>query len=455
MSSRLLLLPEEVYENLAQQGNILMDPVDKSLVKTSNELSNILHNPSLSNEQKYLMYDQRLKRQKQLLADKDEKLSKVQLSSLGPEVLQKLAEITQQNSSGTLAHTVAPKKQPAARPKNREQSDSEEGTVAGEEQSTSSVGISRRSKIPRFFQQPKTSDGRRKEKEESEKAGKAAYAQQLLEHSTANDNDGNNYMLVCVDLMSRKMYAEPVKQKSSTYMIPAFEKIFKRAGTYPWSLYTDAGVEFTSRAMVGYFKKYEIEKRTAVSHPVLHATVAERAIRTIKERLYKYFNEKNTVRWVSIIQKIVNAINHSVNRSIGVRPVDVTYQNADELYDRVFKEEENNKKAKYKIGDIVRIDQEKKTFTKGYLPKYSAELFKITEVFAHKNPIVYKICDLNDEPIKGYFYEQELVKSDIKSNWTVEKVLNTRKKGRKTEAYVKWKGFPSSYNRWISQDDLI
>ncbi|KAH7725152.1 hypothetical protein AAVH_07199 [Aphelenchoides avenae] len=103
----------------------------------------------------------------------------------------------------------------------------------------------------------------------------------------AGDNDGYGYLLVCVDVLSRKMFAEPVLKKDAAHMRAAFDAIFERAGTRPWRLYTDSGTEFESAAMRRYFDSKDILKYLSSPQRALHATVAERANRTIKDRLYR------------------------------------------------------------------------------------------------------------------------------------------------------------------------
>ena len=59
------------------------------------------------------------------------------------------------------------------------------------------------------------------------------------------------------------------------------------------------------------------------------------------------------------------------------------------------------------------------------------------------------------EEIKGSFYEQELQKTN-QAVFRIEKVIRKRsnKQGQK-EVYVKWKGYPTSFNSWILADEAI
>ncbi|KAL3119699.1 hypothetical protein niasHT_001669 [Heterodera trifolii] len=119
-------------------------------------------------------------------------------------------------------------------------------------------------------------------------------------------NDGYRYILVCIDVLSRKIFTAESELKKSEHMIEAFEKVFKKAGVLPNKLYSDAGLEFQAKRMIEYWKHKDIIKHIMYS-PSLHAGVVERANRTLKERLYKYFSENNTLR----VQRVNNTDPHS------------------------------------------------------------------------------------------------------------------------------------------------
>ena len=75
----------------------------------------------------------------------------------------------------------------------------------------------------------------------------------------------------------------------------------------------------------------------------------------------------------------------------------------------VYNYDVTNKKPKYKINDIVRISlKRRELFDKptGNI-KWSEELFKIYKI-NKSNVVTYQIKDMNDEIIKGIFYEREL-----------------------------------------------
>ena len=88
-------------------------------------------------------------------------------------------------------------------------------------------------------------------------------------------------------------------------------------------------------------------------------------------------------------------------------------------------EETNKKDPKFKVGDHVRISKFKNIFAKGYTPNWSEEVFVINQI-RDTVPWTYLINDLNDEEIKGSFYEKELQKTDQKE-FRIEKVTKKRK----------------------------
>ncbi|KAL3104474.1 hypothetical protein niasHT_027184 [Heterodera trifolii] len=216
-------------------------------------------------------------------------------------------------------------------------------------------------------------------------------------------NRGYKYLLVCIDTLSRQLFVEPVKTKTSANMIIAFGRIFKRSKYIPWKVLTDQGKEFTARAVQHFFRAKDIEHFCMLTSPQFHAGMAERANRSIKERLYRYFTERNTYTWIDVVQDIVRAINHSPNSSIGMRPADVNFKNAEALRRKLHNAAENvvRRQPRYRVGDRVRIEKYKHVFKKGYLPRFTNELFTVAEVHPERSPVVYRLRDDHNEIISG------------------------------------------------------
>ena len=149
------------------------------------------------------------------------------------------------------------------------------------------------------------------------------------------------------------------------------------------------------------------------------SVVAERFIKTLKTRIYKYMISISKYVYVDKLDDIVNEYDKTYHRTIKMKPVDVkdnTYVN--------FKKGVNDKDPKFKVGDHIRISKYKNTFAKGYTPYWSEEVFVIKKV---KNtvPWTYIINDVNGEEIIGPFYEKDDQKTN-QQEFRIEKVIKRK-----------------------------
>ena len=112
--------------------------------------------------------------------------------------------------------------------------------------------------------------------------------------SLKNENDGDTYLLVTVDVLSKYAWVEPSRDKSAKTVATDFEKTFKRSnGRLLVYLQTDKGKKFEGTAVQNILKNRGIRFRVA-RNPDIKAAVVERLNRTIKERLWRYFTHRNT-----------------------------------------------------------------------------------------------------------------------------------------------------------------
>ena len=93
----------------------------------------------------------------------------------------------------------------------------------------------------------------------------------------------------------------------------------------------------------------------------------------------------------------------------------------------------------------------KKSFEKGFTPKWTEEVFVVDKVIFTK-PVTYKLKDLMEEEVDGSFYEQELQKTE-QTNFRIEDVIDRNE--RTGEVLVKWSGYPEKFNEWIPEEDTL
>ena len=127
-----------------------------------------------------------------------------------------------------------------------------------------------------------------------------------------------------------------------------------------------------------------------------------------------------------------------------MKPKNVNKLNEKHIKNTVYNYDITNKKPKFKINDIVRISLKRRTlFDKptGNI-KWAEQLYKIYKINLF-NVITYQLKDMNDEIIKGQFYEKEL---QLTKNTTGEYIIEKILKINKNIIYVKWRGYDNSFN---------
>ena len=135
------------------------------------------------------------------------------------------------------------------------------------------------------------------------------------------------------------------------------------------------------------------------------SVVAERFIRTLKNKLYKDMTATGKNVYNDVLDDVVNKYNNTKHSTIKMKPKDVKNDNK-----RVYFDEHNEKDSRLKVGDRVRISKFKNIFAKGYTPNWSKEIFIVNKI-NDTVPYTYHLKDLNDEEIIGSFYDRELQKT--------------------------------------------
>ena len=167
------------------------------------------------------------------------------------------------------------------------------------------------------------------------------------------ENNGNSYILVVIDIFSKRAYFEAMKTKSTESILKALKEIFRRSDI-PEKIHTDLGGEFTSKKMQKFLKQKNIQHY--VTYSSYKAQIAERLIRTLKSMLYKYFTEYNTHRWVDVLSSCEFRYNNSFHSSILMKPIEVNETNINKVWMNLYGLPlQNRTSQKFKVDDNVRI----------------------------------------------------------------------------------------------------
>ena len=255
-------------------------------------------------------------------------------------------------------------------------------------------------------------------------------------------NKGIRFLLYVIDIFSKYAWVVPLKIKKGVSLVATFQIILKQSNRKPNKMWVDKGSEFYNNSFKKWLQDNDVV--TYSIHTERKFVVAERFIRTLKNKIYKYMTSISKNVYIGKLDDIVNEFDNTYHTTIKMKPIDAK----DNTY-IAFDGEVNYKCPKLKVGDHVRISNYKNIFAKGYTPNWSEEVFVIKKV-KNNVPWTYVIKNLNGEELTETFYEKELQKTN-QEEFRIEKVI--KRKGDKI--YVKWKGYDNSFNCWIDKKDLV
>ena len=284
------------------------------------------------------------------------------------------------------------------------------------------------------------------------------------------DNQNYKYFLLITDILSHYVWTIPLKTLKGKEILGALKKIF--SDVKPNIVRTDKGSEFTNKMVENLLKSNDIKHIKTSGE--LKANYAERAIKTVKMKIQKYFSQNQTHRWIDILDDVTDSYNNTINRTIKMTPNEALKTNDTILWNFQYapkpkkkikvthlKKKKINKTSqsnpfRFKVNDRVKLSRIKYPFQKEYDEKWTNEIFTISQKYLNQGKAMYHVKDLLGEPITGGFFQPELQKVIIDDDTTykIEKVIRKRKRNGRTEYLVKWWGWPSKFNSYVPESDL-
>ena len=135
---------------------------------------------------------------------------------------------------------------------------------------------------------------------------------------------------------------------------------------HPQRLQTDKGKEFFNLDFQALMKCHGIQHFASESEQ--KAAVVYRFNRAIKIRILTYLSDRGTVRWVDVIQDLVDAYNHSRHRSIGMAPANLEKKDDNSFWVRLIGDGDTHLKPSIPQRAMVRASRHKAIVNKGYMP---------------------------------------------------------------------------------------
>jgi predicted XRE-type DNA-binding protein len=260
---------------------------------------------------------------------------------------------------------------------------------------------------------------------------------------------GFKYLLNGIDMSSRFIYSQAMKNKTDAEVLTAFKKIFKKAQIK--AIRSDNGSEFINKKFKDFLTEKKIKQIFSEAGKPQSNGMIERSNATIKELIQKSLELNEKFDWPKNLQKLIDNINNSQHRITGFTPNQI--QEAYEKNDKGVLEEAYNKELKkkgsniskeiYNVGDFVRIHEPSDKTRQ----VWSNEIYEIEKVI---KPIKsYSVYEYKLKEFKDRFKEEELLKIEgepqnkiIKVNkFVISKLIKPVIKNNVAFYEVQWKGY--------------
>ena len=129
---------------------------------------------------------------------------------------------------------------------------------------------------------------------------------------------GFRFLLCVINIFSKYAWVVPLKDKKVISIVNAFQKILYKSGRKPNKIWVDKGIEFQNNSFKKWFKDNDIEMY--LIHNEGKYVVAERFIKTLKTKIYKYMTSVSKNVYIDKLDAIVDEYNNAYHRTIKMKP---------------------------------------------------------------------------------------------------------------------------------------
>lgn len=269
------------------------------------------------------------------------------------------------------------------------------------------------------------------------------------------NDDGYKYLLVVVDIATRRVDAQPLKSKDSNEVKQAMQKILKRKILKtPLRLEVDAGKEFQGTFKKFYEKIFKIVTKIAGRHR------QQSVVETKNFQIGKILNTRMLVEemnnddvsrsWVDIVPEVIKLMNKHLSHE--PNPIDVNQPVRTNSYtakvlpigtsvriqldNPISYIDEKTLSGKFRAGDI----------------RWTKSVHKITQIYLRPGqPPMYQVD--NDKRVAYTKYQLQVVKENeirpttqSQNKYNIEKLIRRFKRSNKIYFEVKWEGYNETTN---------
>lgn len=280
------------------------------------------------------------------------------------------------------------------------------------------------------------------------------------------------FLLVVIDVFTRKVWVMPLKKKSAASMADALRHWLadqvERGGRRERQLYTDRGKEFVAARVGQLLREYGF-RHTTSQRGLYKAAIAERVNKTLQIKIYKYLSHTGKSRYVDVLPEIVGSYNNAKHSTLEheLSPEEADLPENEERVREIHgnryrsvmeKADRTRKKQKFKKGQLVRITLAKgrKVGPEGraYTPFFSDELFVVVACLRRMPVPKYRLRSmLTLRTAPGSFYANELTRQR-RGLFKIDKVLRSRVENGETLKLVRLRGLHPGFDSWVKETDI-
>jgi transposase InsO family protein len=223
-------------------------------------------------------------------------------------------------------------------------------------------------------------------------APQARWQADLIDFTAMRGVRGERYVLVVMDVFSRKLWGRELESKTSDEVADEFDQIVDEAGEKPEELTTDQGLEFTGAPFQTAMEQWEI------THVTKRATndmaTLDRAIQTLKGMIFKDIERRGDADWADRVRAVIRNYNRRPSGALmNASPQDVWHRDAKPPKDPVtsfrllaqegLKMRENDQLVRRRAEALEEAGGFRVALPKnerGFRPKWSSEIRKVQDV---------------------------------------------------------------------------
>ena len=291
-------------------------------------------------------------------------------------------------------------------------------------------------------------------------------------------NDNVTFLLVVIDIFSRKIWVMPLKRKTGKETASALRAWFENALADEEeddrrSFLTDSGKEFLNAEVRSLMREKGVRMYQAKN--VNKAAIVERVNKSLQILIYKYLTDSGEARYLDVLPRLVSGYNNRKHSTLNNFTPNEADLERNEIRTRAIhtnryanilmksrkkrgkRPRTKRKESRFAVGDRVRIKTLAKapsSARRSYLQQFHGEYFEIERVDLRMPVTMYWLRSMNtEELIEGGFYANEMthVRGDI---FKIDEIIRTRGRGAKREYFVRWKHFSPRWNSWVKADDV-